>query len=191
MVHGFDVSRRDRLHSPRRHGILPPLDTLKKLGLKAGDHMADIGCGTGFFAIPAATIVGPTGRVIGIDPSLEMRQDLEMRAREAGVRVHVLEGRAKDLPLESESVTFALMVNVLHEVESPERALKEMFRILSPGGMAAIVEWRVGANSGGPPPQHRLPVPRIRSLLEKTGFGSLREVDAGNAHVGVTALRKP
>lgn len=165
------------------------METLTTLGLKAGDLVADIGCGTGFFAIPAAVIVGPAGSVTGIDPSPEMRQDLERRAREAGVQVRVLEGRASALPLENASVSFALMVNVLHEVESPERALKEMFRILSPGGIAAIVEWRVGANSGGPPPQHRLPVARIRSLLETAGFGSVGEIEAGNAHVGVTAIR--
>ncbi|MBN1196525.1 MAG: class I SAM-dependent methyltransferase [Candidatus Aminicenantes bacterium] len=186
----FDTSRRDRLHSPKRHGILPPLETLTKLGLKAGDLLADIGCGTGFFSIPAAAIVGSAGSVTGIDPSPEMRQDLKRRAREAGARVHVLEGRASNLPLENASVSFALMVNVLHEVEAPEQALKEMFRILSPGGIAAIVEWRVGANSGGPPPQHRLPVARIRSLLDAAGFDSVREIEAGSAHVGVTAIRK-
>ncbi len=185
----FDVSRRDRLHSPQRHNSLPPDQTLELLGLNPGDHVVDIGCGTGFFSIPAARIVGSAGSVTGIDPSAEMRADLERRAGEAGVMVRTLEGRAGSLPLKDHSVTFALMVNVLHEVESPERALKEVFRVLSPGGIAAVVEWRMGANSGGPPPQHRLSLPRIFSLLNAAGFRQLRDIDAGVAHVGVTALR--
>jgi len=149
----------------------------------------DIGCGTGFFSIPAAGIVGPTGKVTAIDPSPDMRRDLETRAAEAGVEVRVLAGRAGELPLDEGSATFGLMVNVLHEVEKPERALAELFRVIAPGGTAAIVEWRIGSNSGGPPPQHRLPVTKIFSLLQGAGFSDPRQMDAGNAHVGVTAVR--
>jgi len=189
MDKSFDTSRRHRLHSPERHKLLPPDLTLVGLGLKPGDHMVDVGCGTGFFSLPAADIVGQTGSVTAVDPSPDMLRDLEERAREAGAAIRILNGRAGELPLEKGSATFGLMVNVLHEVERPEQALAELFRVLVPGGIAAVVEWRVGANSGGPPPQHRLPVPTLFALLRAAGFGSCREVDAGTAHVGIRAIR--
>lgn len=186
----FDSSRRSRLHSPDRERMLPPHPTLIRLGLKPGDHLVDIGCGTGFFSIPAVGIVGPSGRVTAVDPSPDMRRDLQTRAAQAGAEIRVLAGRAGELPLEDGSASFGLMVNVLHEVENPEKALMELFRVLAPGGTAAVVEWRTGSNSGGPPPQYRLPAAKIFSLLQGAGFSQPRQVDAGSAHVGVTAVRR-
>ena len=185
----FDSSRRDRLHSDARHLLLPPEKTLTHLGLMAGDHVVDIGCGTGFFAIPASRIVGPEGSVIAIDPSMEMLEDLKRRALEAGVKVRVRGGRAGQIPLPDAGATFAIMANVLHEVDSPQLTLNEVHRILAPGGRVAIVEWRIDYPGGGPPPEHRLPPDRIRALLTEAGFTSVRESNAGEAHTAMIATR--
>ena len=61
--HKFDPARRGYLDSPARRAYLDPEGTLRAFGLREGMIMADVGAGTGFFALPAARLVGPRGRV--------------------------------------------------------------------------------------------------------------------------------
>ena len=62
-----------------------PQDVLSRLNLKAGDVFMDIGCGDGFFALPAAMQVGSAGRVYGLDVSPEALANMQTRAEEAGL----------------------------------------------------------------------------------------------------------
>ena len=76
----FDPSRRHRLSSSERRRRLPPEKILAEIGLGPGDTFVDIGCGTGFFTLPAAMRVGPSGKAIGLDISPEMIADLVVSA---------------------------------------------------------------------------------------------------------------
>ena len=71
MAHKFDIKNMKKLDSPQRRKLMPPKITLLELGLKKGNIVADIGCGIGYFTIPAAEIVSPNP-VFALDSSQEM-----------------------------------------------------------------------------------------------------------------------
>jgi arsenite methyltransferase len=123
------------------------------LALKAGDHVLDIGAGTGRLTEFAAGLVGPTGHVVGIDP-LEYRIAI---ARLRQSRTLTFEtGRAEDLSSFGDATFDAVYLNsVLHWVEDKAQALREIHRVLKPGG-------RLGLNVQDPAKPHE-----SRALLNK------------------------
>ena len=70
---------------PERTKWQNPKSILKDLGLEAGNTFIDMGCGQGFFALPAAEIVGPNGKVYAIDTNREAVRILKRKAKERGL----------------------------------------------------------------------------------------------------------
>ncbi len=98
--------------------------------------IADLGCGTG----NAAELLAPHARqVIAVDQSRPMLQAAQRRLR-AATNVAFVEAAIESLPLPSGSVDAAVAILVLHHVDQPELALREVARVLRPGGMAVIVD---------------------------------------------------
>nr|WP_062330225.1 class I SAM-dependent methyltransferase [Herbidospora sakaeratensis] len=89
----------------------------------------DVGSGTGRFTPALAEEFGP---VVGVDPSVRMREVAQEQSRHPGVRY--LAGSAEDLPVESESADYALMFLSWHHVQDKRRAARELARVLRPGG---------------------------------------------------------
>ena len=111
-----------------------PRETLTKLGLKSSDVFADIGCGIGYFTIPAAEIVG-SQTVYALDTVSEMLAEVKQRAADAGLtNIVITQTGEYDLKLTDGLVSFALMVNVIHEIDDKLLFLSEIHRILKPGG---------------------------------------------------------
>jgi len=105
-------------------------------GVKAGKIAADIGAGTGFVT---EGLIRRGLQVIAVDQSDVMLK--EMRKRFSGVEgVEYLEGESGKLPIPDESVDYAFANMYLHHVDSPLKAMKEMRRILKPGGMLVITD---------------------------------------------------
>lgn len=108
-----------------------------------GDTVLDIGSGSGTDALIAAGLIGPGGRVIGLDLTAAMREKLRANAAAAGaVNLEVLAGNAEAIPLPDGSVDVVTSNGVLNLVPDKERAMREVGRVLRPGGrlqMADIV----------------------------------------------------
>jgi len=100
------------------------LEAVRELWPRRGTSI-EIGVGAGHFAFPL-------GIGTGIDPTPAMRQ----RASERGIAVQ--DGKAEHLPLEDRTFDAALMVTTICFVENPEQSLRELFRILRPGGCAVL-----------------------------------------------------
>ncbi|HXX70287.1 MAG TPA: methyltransferase domain-containing protein [Polyangiaceae bacterium] len=110
---------------------------LDRLGLKSGEHVLDVGCGTGRLACWIAERVGAAGRVAGIDP-LPERVAI---ARTRGVGIEFEVGQAENLgAFAPESFDIVCLSAVLHWVSDKPRALAQIRRVLRPGG-------RVGAST--------------------------------------------
>jgi ubiquinone/menaquinone biosynthesis C-methylase UbiE len=112
---------------------------LGALGLRPGEHVLDIGCGPGFFAAEMAAIVGPSGRICGIDISKPMLAMSQARCA-AQPWVQLNHGSATILEFPKESFDAAISVQVYEYVAEIAAALSELYRVLRPRGRAIIVD---------------------------------------------------
>lgn len=185
-MHIFDPANFQKLDSEWRRNHLPPLPALEKLGLTPGDTVADIGCGIGYFAIPAAQAIETPHKVFALDTSEEMLAELERRAQSVGVDnvIGILTGEY-DLKLPDASVSFALMVNVLHEVEDKARFLTESHRILKSSGRIAVIDWKRAQTEMGPPLEHRISREEVEGLLVAAGFKPVISMELAGCFYGL------
>jgi ubiquinone/menaquinone biosynthesis C-methylase UbiE len=171
MAHKINVKDMHRLDSPERRKMLPPEETLLKAGLNKNDIFIDIGCGIGYFSIPASKIVGSNGKVFALDTSKEMLEELNKRINENKIEniVPILT-KDYDFKIDSEIGTFALMSNVLHEVDDKLFFLNETNRILKIEGKLCIIEWQKKETEKGPPVKDRLNKLEVNELLDQKNF---------------------
>jgi ubiquinone/menaquinone biosynthesis C-methylase UbiE len=113
------------------------------LDLKAGDQVADIGCGTGYYTWRLAEKVGKKGLVYAVDIQPEMLDllDRNMSQRKLENYRKVL-GAESDPKLPDQSTDLILMVDVYHEFSAPFEMVQAMCRALKPGGRVVFVEFR-------------------------------------------------
>lgn len=190
MTHKFDAKDKKRLDNERRRAVMPPFQTLERLGLKKGDIVADIGCGTGYFTIPAVEVVGMSSRIYAMDISIEMLKEVEKKASEAGVtNIRGIKTDEYDLKVDDLSVDFIIMSNVLHEIEDKGKIIAEISRILKKGGTLAIVEWEKKQGEFGPPVDERLSFEDVASMLSQNSYESIERYVIGTDFFGITARK--
>lgn len=170
MAHKFNPINKNKLDNEWRRENLPPVETLEKLGLKPGDSFADIGCGIGYFTIPAAKMIG-SNIAYALDTSAEMLAEVELRSAAASLNnIKTVKTTELDLLIPDASVSFGLMVNVIHEVVDKNQFLEETSRIIKPGGKLVVIDWEKEAMEMGPPIDHRIDRDEVKTLLEEIGF---------------------
>jgi len=131
------------LLSPIRRLVESPQ---KMLGpyVQSGMVVLEPGCGMGYFTLPLARMVGPTGRVVVVDIQERMLQTLERRAQRAGLADRIERRRASDhgLGLDdlAESVDFACAIHLVHEVPDKDGFFREIRAALKPGGRLLLRE---------------------------------------------------
>lgn len=171
MAHKINVKEMHKLDSPERRKMLPPEETLYKAGLIENDIFVDIGCGIGYFSIPASKIVSSNGKVYALDTAFEMLEELKKRIIENKIEnIMPILTKDYDFQIDSDLGTFALMSNVLHEVDDKIFFLKETNRILKTEGKLCIIEWQKKETEKGPPVKDRLSDLEVKKLLDQTNF---------------------
>ena len=116
--------------------------TVERLHLKPGSVVLDVGCGSGASAIPAGMIVGPAGRVVGVD--LAERLLAKARAKAAAQNLDNIEFRQADMEaLGYPDASFDAVVCVFAIFFVPDmvKQVKELWRMVRPGGQLAITTW--------------------------------------------------
>jgi SAM-dependent methyltransferase len=113
---------------------------LERADLKPGETVLDLGSGAGLDAILAARLVGPSGRVIGVDLNPAMCLKAQAHAAATGVGMECHEGRMEEIPLPDDSVDCVLSNGVINLSFRKRRVMKEMYRVLRPGGRISITD---------------------------------------------------
>lgn len=174
-----------KLDSPWRRVALPPKETLISLGLTPDLDFADIGCGIGYFTIPAASIVSPSNVLYAIDPSAEMLVEASKRAEAEGVsHIQFILSDPLDFKIPKASVDFALIANVFHEIIEKEPFICLVKDILKPGGRLALIEWNSQMKEMGPPENHRISEEETDRWMQESGFEAVIKVNIGEMFYG-------
>lgn len=166
----FDPRNISRLDSAERRLLIPPRETLIRVGLKPGDTLVDIGAGAGYFALPGAEITGSAGRVIATDISADMLYALSLKTTEAGLPVETLLTSGSKVPLPDDTADMVLMAFVFHEIDEVETYLTEIKRIIKPTGRFVILDWEVVESPMGPPADHRISLSDAVKIIVEAGF---------------------
>ncbi len=149
-----------------------PGEVIKTMGLKDGDLVADLGCGTGYFARRMARAVAPSGRVYAVDIQPEMLDRMKgLLEKEAITNVVPVLGEADDPKLPSAGLDWILLVDVYHELQRPKAMLAKMRESLKPAGRIALVEYRLeGTTASHIRPEHRMSPAQVLAEWEPAGF---------------------
>jgi ubiquinone/menaquinone biosynthesis C-methylase UbiE len=186
MPHKFDPARRARLEDPDRLRLLPARDLLIDAGVQAGMSVADVGCGPGFFTLPAAALVGPSGRIYALDITPEMLLAVQEKARGAGLgNIEAVLSEESAIPLPDAVAQFALVAFVLHEAVRPDVFLGEVVRLLAPGGRVLLLEWKKEEMPMGPPIDDRLTPQEAEGWLVRAGLRIERRFEPNAHHYGL------
>ena len=117
---------------------------LRRHGLRAGQQVLDVGCGTGLVALEAARILGTAENITCLDPSASMLSVAKLK-----LNARFLQGRAEEIPLPEGSFDFLTMGYALRHVTSLDQAFHEYHRVLAPGGKVLLLEITKPSNRVG------------------------------------------
>lgn len=164
-----------RFDDPARDAWQKPEEVIRALGLPRNAVVADVGAGTGYFAVRLARAV-PEGRVYGADLEPQMVRHLQDRAAAEGLsNLKVVQASREDPGL-PEPVDLVLLVNVQGLIVNPGDYFRRLRQSLKSGGRVAIIAARPEAPVGSPK-QMRAPADEVKRDMARQGYGVVAEHD--------------
>jgi SAM-dependent methyltransferase len=162
----------DWLERPERIEEEQPERVLDAMDLRPGDVVADIGCGSGYYARRMARRVQPGGTVYCEDIQPEMLDIMRERAADEGVTgIEAVLGTPTDPGLPPGTVDWTIIADVYHEMSDPEPMLAGIRRALSPRGRVALLEYRVEDGTGDQiKADHTMSVRQVLLEWQAAGF---------------------
>jgi ubiquinone/menaquinone biosynthesis C-methylase UbiE len=163
------------LDDPARDAWQKPREVVTALGLREGDTVADIGAGSGYFALRFAHHVGSTGKVLAVDLSPDMIAEVKRRAAEARLtNVTPVLAKPDDPQLPAGAVDVVFLCDTWHHIEQRGRYLATLRPALKPGARLVIVDFRKDAPVG-PPASMKLTREEVVKEVEAAGFELTKE----------------
>jgi ubiquinone/menaquinone biosynthesis C-methylase UbiE len=180
--------RRFRADDPERKEWQDPDTILSAIGLKEGMTFIDVGCGEGYFALPAARRVGEDGMVYAFDINADAVAGLWEHAATGGLRNLSAEVRAAEEAVACEGCADIVFFGIdLHDFADPAQVIRNAKKMLGPSGRLIDLDWKVIPMDFGPPAQKRFSAAKAKNLIESAGFRVLSVKDAGPYHYLIIA----
>lgn len=186
----FNVAQAQNLDTAERLRWNNPQEIVKAAQISPGARVAEIGCGTGWFTFELEKAARPRGIVYALDMQPAMLQILRAK-RDNWERILTLPCGENEFELDADEVDIVFHANTLHECADPEKHLKEVHRVLKPGGRLVVIEWLWADEESQPGPHNsqRLEPDTTKKLLEEAGFEIKETYDVGPYHYLVQATK--
>jgi ubiquinone/menaquinone biosynthesis C-methylase UbiE len=180
------------LHNPynddERRKWQDPEAVLSGIGLGPGFTFADIGCGSGFFALPAARMVGSGGKVYGLDTNAALITALKNRTAGEGLNnLYLTTGRAEETIVCKHCADIVFIGVALHDFQDASQVLNNAREIIKPDGRLVNLDWKKEPMELGPPLSIRYDVATAVRLIKAAGFTVETIRDSGQYHYLVIA----
>lgn len=151
---------------------------MRLIRVARGSTVADLGAGSGYFTVRLARAVGAAGKVYAVDIQSGMLELLKTAvARERLTNVVPVLSTEDNPRLPDESLDLVLMVDVYHELSSPQVTLGHLKRALKPGGRLVLLEYRAEDPNVPIRPEHKMTKAQVKLEIEHEGFRQQRVYD--------------
>ena len=183
--HGYRGHRFDdpeqwtaQFESPERTAWQKPDEVVASLALAPDATVADLGAGTGYFAVRFAAVV-PSGKVYAVDIEPNMVEWLGRRGREQGLaNLQAVQGEAND-PALPNAVDLVFMCNVFHHLADPKAYFEAVAGKLEAGGRVVILDFKYDNpdDAPGPPQAMRMRAEQIVEIMQSAGYTLAKQDD--------------
>lgn len=173
--------------------FMNPRMVISHFHLHPGDAVADFGAGAGHYLGALSQEVGSSGTVYACEIQKGLVEGLTKRiAHERLSNTHALWCDLEKIggtKLKDGLLDAGILMNTLFIIENKEVALKEMHRVIRPGGKLFVVDWTDSFRNMGPHPSQVVTEAMAKELVEENGFTVERDFPAGDHHYGLAFKR--
>jgi ubiquinone/menaquinone biosynthesis C-methylase UbiE len=158
------------------------------LNFQKGMSVADFGCGSGYFTIIIAKLLGDTGKMYALDIQESPLEAVKMKAQAEGlhnvmmIRANLEVAGSTKLPDDSQD--WVLLANILFQSQKKKEIVQEAKRVLKSGGQILLIDWKKGTG-GGPPDSLRTDEGTMQQIVSGEGLSLVSSIDAGKFHYGM------
>ncbi|MDD2657554.1 MAG: class I SAM-dependent methyltransferase [Candidatus Pacebacteria bacterium] len=166
-----------------------PHENVLQLGLREGMKVGDFGAGSGHYSRAAAAVVGREGKVYAIDVQEDVLKHLKLNTH--AHHQSTIEALWGDIEkpggthLRDASLDAIMLANTFFQVENRYGLLKEIQRVVKPGGKLMVVDWAGSYGGMGPSPEKVVPEHETEEFFITGGFHKVKSFRAGPHHYGV------
>ena len=182
-MHKFNIKNLEKLDNPERRRSMPADETLRKFNINNDRTLLDVGCGIGYFTIPAANIL-KQGKAIGLD----IMSEIIDIARKKSINISNIEFKKSDeysFPIDTDTIDYVFICNVIHEIIDKPRYFKEIKRVLKTNGVLCIIDFEKKETKMGPPVADRISKEEMINLFSLADFKVVDTVNINSDEYGL------
>lgn len=181
------------MEAPQNLNFVDPATVVKQLSINPGSQVADFGCGSGYFSFEFARRIGTEGTVYAMDVLPSALEAVGSRAKTLGINTVV----TRRVNLENEqgsglgnnTMDWVILKDILLQNQKKDVILREVARVLKPGGQMLVMEWNPDESLVGPEKSLRVGKDALQQLIVQAGLSVDRELGVGGFHYAFIAKK--